>query len=151
AAFGLAAGFAGRDPADPSSVGLPEGWRAQLAFAALRGVLPGDVELKPFSGVIKGGEHSLTFDALKGKLGGGDATASRGGRQSGAGVRLNAGIQLPSVEGSSLGSGALAMPAGGTSARVTLAGQGRSAPAMLGALSGDGVVTLDHARIPGRD
>ncbi|HRO00004.1 MAG TPA: AsmA-like C-terminal region-containing protein [Nitrobacter sp.] len=151
AAFGLAAGFAGRDPANPWSVGLPEGWRAQLAFAALRGVLPGDVELKPFSGVIKGDEHSLIFDALKGKIGGGDAMASLDVRQTAEGVALNVGIQLTNVEGSSLRYGALAMPAGRTSARITLASQGRSVSAMVGALSGDGVVTLDHARIPGLD
>lgn len=150
-AFGLATGFAGHDPAEPSSVGLPEGWRAQLAFAALRGVLSGDIELRPFSGVVKGDDHSLTFETLKGKIGEGDATASLQVRQVAEGVALNAGIQLTSVEGSALRYGALAMPAGRTSARITLASQGRSASAMVGALSGDGVVTLDHARISGLD
>ncbi|GEC16353.1 membrane protein [Nitrobacter winogradskyi] len=149
--FGLAAGFAGRDPADPSRVGLSEGWRAHLTFASLRGVLPGDVELRPFSGVIKGDEHSLTFDTLKGKIGDGDATANLDIRQTAEGVALNAGIQLTNVEGSSLRYGALAMPAGRTSARITLASQGRSASAMVGALSGDGVITLDRARISGLD
>mgnify|MGYP006355442357 CR=1 FL=1 len=80
--FGLAVDFGGRDPAEPLNVGLPEGWRGQLAFAALRGTLPGGAELRPVSGVVKGYDHSLTFDAMKGKIGDGDATAcpeSRGG------------------------------------------------------------------------
>ena len=73
--FGLAVDFGGRDPAEPLNVGLPEGWRGQLAFAALRGTLPGGAELRPVSGVVKGDDHSLTFDAMKGKIGDGDATA----------------------------------------------------------------------------
>lgn len=149
--FGLAVDFAGRDPAEPLSVGLPEGWRGQLAFAALRGTLPGGIELKTVSGVVKGDDRSLTFDAMKGKIGGGDATASLHVRQAAEGVALNASIQFTDVDGSVLRYGALAMPAGRTSARITLASQGRSASAMVGALSGDGVVTLDHARISGLD
>ncbi|EAQ36450.1 hypothetical protein NB311A_20971 [Nitrobacter sp. Nb-311A] len=150
-AFGLAVGAAGRDPAEPLSVGLPEGWRVQLAFAALRGTLPGNVELRPVSGVVKGDGHSLTFDAMKAKIGDGDATANLHVRQTVEGVALNAAVQFTNVEGSALQYGALAMPAGRTSARITLASQGRSASAMVGALSGDGVVTLDHARISGLD
>ncbi len=151
-AFGLAAGFAGRDPAEPSSVGLPKGWRAQLAFAALRGTLPGGIELKPLSGVVKGDDHSLAFDTLKGKIGDGDVTASLHIRQAAdEGATLNADVQFTNVEGSALQYGAMAMPAGRTSARITLASRGRSASAMAGALSGDGVITLDNARISGLD
>ncbi|HEU4805713.1 MAG TPA: AsmA family protein, partial [Nitrobacter sp.] len=40
-AFGFAVGSAGHDTAEPLGAGLPEGWRGQLAFEALRGVLPG--------------------------------------------------------------------------------------------------------------
>lgn len=149
--FGLAVDFGGRDPAEPLNVGLPEGWRGQLAFAALRGALPGGAELRPVSGVVKGDDHSLTFDAMKGKIGDGDATASLHVGQTAEGVALNANVQFTNVEGSALQYGALAMPAGRTSARITLASRGRSASAMAGALSGDGIVTLDHARISGLD
>ncbi|HEU4804960.1 MAG TPA: AsmA-like C-terminal region-containing protein, partial [Nitrobacter sp.] len=150
-AFGFAVGAAGHDAAEPLGVVLPEGWRGQLAFEALRGVLPGGAELRPVSGIVKGDGHSLTFDAMKGKIGDGDATARLDIRQAEDGVALNAKVQLTNVEGSALHYGALAMPAGRASAQMTFASRGRSASALAGALSGNGLVTLERARIPGLD
>jgi large subunit ribosomal protein L24 len=46
---------------------------------------------------------------------------------------------------------ALAMPAGRTSLQMTLASQGRSASALTGAISGNGTVTLEAARVSGLD
>jgi large subunit ribosomal protein L24 len=43
------------------------------------------------------------------------------------------------------------MPPSNASAQITLASHGRSASALAGALSGNGLVTLEHARIPGLD
>ncbi|MEH6951194.1 AsmA-like C-terminal region-containing protein [Nitrobacter sp. NHB1] len=150
-AFGLAVGAAGHDPAEPLGVGLPEGWRGQLTFEALRGVLPGGIELRPVSGTVKADGQSLTFDAMKGKIGDGDAAARLDIRQASDGVALNAEVQLTNVDGSALHYGALAMPAGHASAQMTFASHGRSASALAGALSGNGLVTLEHARIPGLD
>ncbi|ABE63515.1 conserved hypothetical protein [Nitrobacter hamburgensis X14] len=150
-AFGLAVGAAGHDTAEPLGVGLPEGWRGQLTFEALRGVLPGGIELRPVSGIVKADGHSLTFDAMKGKIGDGDATARLDIRQAADGVALNAKVQLTNVDGSALHYGSLAMPSGHASAQMTFASQGRSASALAGALSGDGLVTLEHARIAGLD
>lgn len=41
---------------------------------ALRDLLPGSIELQPASGTIRGDGQSLTFDAIKGKIGGGEVT-----------------------------------------------------------------------------
>jgi uncharacterized protein involved in outer membrane biogenesis len=150
-AFGLAIGAAGHDTSEPLGRGLLQGWRGRLAFQALRGVLPGGGELRPVSGVIKGDGQSLTFDNLKGTIGGGEATADVEARQTLNGVALNARLQFSGVDGAVLRYRALAMPAGRASMQMTLASQGRSASALVGALSGSGSLTLESARITGLD
>ena len=110
--------------------GLVKGWRGKVAFQALRGVLPGGSELQPVSGVVKSDGQSLTFDAIKGKIGGGEATASIDARQSANGIALNASIQFSGVDGTALRYRNLAMPAGRASMQLTLASQGRSASAL---------------------
>jgi hypothetical protein len=75
-AFALAIGAAGHDAAEPLGSGLLKAWRGRIAFQALRGALPGGGELRPVSGSVKSDGQSLTFDAIKGGIGGGEATAS---------------------------------------------------------------------------
>ena len=75
-AFALAIGAAGHDAAEPLGSGLLKGWRGRIAFQALRGALPGGGELRPVSGTVKSDGQSLTFDAIKGGIGGGEATAN---------------------------------------------------------------------------
>jgi large subunit ribosomal protein L24 len=151
AAFSLAIGAAGHDTSEPLGRGLLQGWRGRLAFQALRGALPGGGELRPVSGVIKGDGQSLTFESLKGMIGGGEATADVEAKQTLNGVALNARLQFSGVDGSALRYRALAMPAGRASMQMTLASQGRSASALSGALSGSGSLTLESARIAGLD
>ncbi len=150
-AFALAIGSAGHDAGDPLGGGLLKGWRGQVAFQALRGVLPGGVELRPMSGTVKNDGQSLTFDALKGGIGGGEANANIDVKPDVNGIALNARIQFAGVDGAALHYRALAMPAGRASMQMTLASQGRSASALAGALSGSGTVTLESARIAGLD
>jgi large subunit ribosomal protein L24 len=150
-AFNLAIGAAGRDTSEPLGRGLLQGWRGRLAFQALRGALPGGGELRPVSGIIKGDGQSLTFDNLKGAMGGGEATADIEAKQTPSGVALNARLQFSGVDGSTLRYRALAMPTGRASMQMTLASQGRSASALAGALSGSGSLTLESARIAGLD
>jgi uncharacterized protein involved in outer membrane biogenesis len=149
AAFGLAIGAAGHDTSEPLGRGLLQGWRGRLAFQALRGVLPGGGELRPVSGVIKADGQALTFDSLKGTIGGGEATADIEAKQTLNGVALNARLQFSGIDGAALRYRALAMPAGRASMQMTLASQGRSASALVGALSGSGSLTLESARIAG--
>ncbi|HXO70423.1 MAG TPA: AsmA-like C-terminal region-containing protein, partial [Bradyrhizobium sp.] len=150
-AFGLAIGATGHDTSEPLGRGLLQGWRGRLAFQALRGTLPGGGELRPVGGVIKGDGQSLTFDNLKGMIGGGEATADIEAKQTLNGVALNARLQLSGVDGTALRYRALALPAGRASMQMTLASQGRSASALSGALSGSGSLTLESARIAGLD
>ena len=150
-AFALALGAAGRDAAEPLGAGLLKGWRGQVAFQALRGALPGGVELRPVGGTVKSDGQSLSFDAIKGGIGGGEATATVEARPSPNGIALNARVELKAVDGAALHYRSLAMPAGRVSMQMTLASQGRSASALTGALSGSGTVTLESARIAGLD
>jgi AsmA-like C-terminal region/AsmA family len=150
-AFALAIGATGRDAAEPLGAGLLKGWRGRIAFQALRGELPGGGELRPVSGAVKSDGQSLTFDAIKGTIGGGEATASIDARPTANGIALNARVQLTGVDGAALRYRALAMPAGRASMQMTLASQGRSASALTGALSGNGTVTLESARVAGLD
>jgi AsmA-like C-terminal region/AsmA family len=147
--FALAIGAAGRDAAEPLGAGLLKGWRGHVAFQALRGALPGGGELRPVSGTIKSDGQSLTFDAIKGTIGGGEATASLDAKPAADGIALNARVQLRGVDGAALRYRGLAMPAGRASMQMTLASQGRSASALIGALSGSGTVTLESAGIAG--
>jgi uncharacterized protein involved in outer membrane biogenesis len=150
-AFALAIGTAGHDAAEPLGAGLVKGWRGRIAFQALRGSFPGGGELRPVSGTIKSDGQSLTFDAISGGLGGGEATANLDAKQTANGIALNARVQLSGVDGAALRYRGLAMPAGRASIQMTLASQGRSASALAGALSGSGTLTLDSARVAGLD
>ena len=150
-AFALAIGAAGRDVTEPLGAGLLKGWRGRIAFQALRGVLPGGTELRPLSGTVKGDGQSLVFDAIKGGIGGGEASGAVDIRQGAGGLGLNARVQLDAVDGGALRYRAFTMPAGRASLQMTLSSQGRSASALIGALSGSGTLTLASARIPGLD
>ena len=72
-AFALAIGAAGHDAAEPLGSGLLKGWRGRIAFQALRGTLPGGGELRPVSGTVKSDGQSLTFETIRGGIGGGDS------------------------------------------------------------------------------
>jgi uncharacterized protein involved in outer membrane biogenesis len=150
-AFALAVGAAGHDTAEPLGAGLVKGWRGRVAFQALRGTLPGDVELQQVGGVVKADGQSLVFDDIKGKIGGGEASATIDVRPGANGISLNARLQLSNVDGKALRYRALAMPTGRASLAMTLTSQGRSAAALIGALSGNGTVTLDGAKFAGLD
>ncbi|WFU18330.1 AsmA-like C-terminal region-containing protein [Bradyrhizobium sp. CB3481] len=150
-AFALALGAAGHDAAEPLGTGLVKGWRGKVAFQALRGLLPGGSELQPFSGTVRSDGQSLTFDAITGKIGGGEVSASIDARPGANGIGLNASVQFTGVDGAALRYRNLAMPAGKASLQMTLTSQGRSAQALAGALSGSGTLTLEAARIAGLD
>jgi AsmA-like C-terminal region len=117
----------------------------------LRGALPGGGELRPVSGTVKSDGQSLTFDAIKGGIGGGEATATIDAKPGANGIALNARVQLSAVDGAALRYRGLAMPGGRVSMQMTLASQGRSASALTGALSGSGTVALESTRVAGLD
>lgn len=150
-ALSVALGAAGRDAAEPLTVGLRSGWRGQVAFQALRGVLPGNIEMRPFSGTIRSDGQSLALDGLKGNLGGGALTGSFDARDGANGVSLNARIELAGADAASLRYRDLALPKGRLSLQMALSSQGRSVTALTGALAGNGTVTLDSAEIAGLD
>lgn len=149
--FAAAIGAAGHDATEPLGPGLTGAWRGKVTFEALHGLLPGGTELQPVSGTIRADGQSLTFDAIKGKIGGGEAVASIDARQGVNGLALNANVQLSGVDGSALRYRNLAMPKGRASMQMTLLTQGRSASALTGALSGSGTVTLEALNLPGLD
>jgi large subunit ribosomal protein L24 len=150
-AFALMLGAAGRDATEPFGNGFLKGWRGQVAFQALRGVLPGGSALRPLSGTVKGDGQSLVVDGIKGAIGGGDLSGNIEARSTPGGLALNTRLTLSGVDGAALHYRALAMPAGRTSLQMTLASQGRSASALIGAISGNGTVTLEAARVSGLD
>jgi large subunit ribosomal protein L24 len=148
-AFGVAIGAAGRDAGEPLAKGLLNDWRGRVAFQALRGMLPGGVELRPFAGTIRSDGQSLTLDGLKGGIGGGEMTASIEARNVADGLSMNARIQLANVDVTALRYRNLAVAKGRTSAQMALTSQGRSVAALSGALAGNGTVTLEQAEIAG--
>ena len=151
-AFGWMIGARGQDASEPLGGGALQGWRGQLDFEALRASLPGGAELQPLTGTIKNDGRALTISAIKGKLGGGDLVADIDLKQAAAtGYALGARIEVTGAEGSALRYRGLAMPARKASVKMSLTSQGRSASALEGAVSGDGLVTIDGLRIAGLD
>ncbi|SEM23697.1 AsmA-like C-terminal region-containing protein [Bradyrhizobium sp. OK095] len=148
-ALAMAIGAAGHDGGEPLSAGLLGGWRGRIAFQALRGILPGGLELRPFGGTIRSDGQSLALDALKGGVGGGEMSASFDARNGANGVAMNARIELSNVDATTLRYRDLALPKGRASMQMALTSQGRSLAALTGALAGNGTVTLDSAEIAG--
>jgi hypothetical protein len=147
----LAIGAAGHDQAEPLGAGLIRGWRGRVSFEALSGTLPDGLELRPVGGAIKSDGQALTVENLKGKLGGGDVSATIDARPNANGLALGGRVELANVDGNALHYRSLKMPAGRVSAQLTLASEGRSLQALVSALSGNGAVTLDAASIQGLD
>jgi AsmA-like C-terminal region/AsmA family len=150
-ATALVIGAAGHEPAEPLGAGLFKGWRGHIGFEALSAALPGGIELRPFGGAVKSDGQSLQLEAFKGKIGGGDVSGSLDARSNANGIALNARFELAGVDGAALHYRGLKMPAGRTSAQMTLMSQGRSLEALTGALSGNGTVKLESAVIAGLD
>ncbi|WP_448030232.1 AsmA family protein [Bradyrhizobium liaoningense] len=148
-ALAIAIGAAGHESGEPFSPGLVSGWRGRVAFQALRGMLPGGIELRPFGGTIRSDGQSLALDALKGGVGGGEMSASLDARNGAGGLALNARIELSNVDAATLRYRDLALPKGRASVQMALTSQGRSAAALTGALAGNGTVTLESAEISG--
>ncbi|MGY8706920.1 AsmA-like C-terminal region-containing protein [Bradyrhizobium sp. 18BD] len=148
-ALAMAIGAAGRDAGEPLSAGLLGGWRGRIAFQALRGTLPGGLELRPFGGTIRSDGQSLALDALKGNVGGGGMSASFDARNGPNGIALNLHLDLTNVDATTLRYRDLALPKGRASVQMALTSQGRSVAALTGALAGNGTVTLDSAEISG--
>lgn len=151
AVTGIAFGAAGRDPSSPLGRGWLRGWRGQLAFQALSGALPGGGELRPVSGAVKGDGQSLVLQNATAGIGGGEAALDLDARQTAQGTSFKTRLQLSGVDGASLRYRNLAMPGGKVALQMTLAGEGRSAAGLTGALSGAGTLTLKDARIAGLD
>ncbi|GMO13121.1 AsmA family protein [Bradyrhizobium sp. TM233] len=148
-ALAMAIGAAGHESGEPLSAGVLGGWRGRIAFQALRGMLPGGIELRPFGGTIRSDGQSLALDALKGGLSGGEISASFDARNGANGLALNARIDLSNVDAAALRYRDLALPKGRASVQMALTSQGRSVAALTGALAGNGMVTLDSAEIGG--
>ncbi|MDA9532059.1 AsmA family protein [Bradyrhizobium sp. CCBAU 25338] len=148
-ALAIAIGAAGHESGEPFSPGLVGGWRGRIAFQALRGTLPGGIELRPFGGTIRSDGQSLAFDALKGGVGGGEMSASLDALNGANGLALNARIELGNVDAATLRYRDLALSKGRASVQMALTSQGRSVAALTGALAGNGTVTLESAEISG--
>ena len=148
-AFAVAIGAAGHEASEPLGRGLLKGWHGKIAFQGLRGVLPGGSELRPVSGAILHSGETLTLDDLQGRLGGGELTGNISIAPAAGGVAITARAALKAADGNALSYRGLKMPPGQVSMQATLAGQGRSAQALTGSLSGSGTVTLAGASIAG--
>lgn len=151
AVFALGIGAVGHDAAEPLGAGVLKGWHGRVTFQALSGTLPGGGELRPAGGAIKSDGRTLTVENLKGRLGGGDVSATIDARPGANGLALNGRVELSGIDSAALSYRGLKMPAGRVSAQTTLATEGRSMQALVNTLSGNGTLTLDKASIPGLD
>jgi large subunit ribosomal protein L24 len=148
---GIALGMAGHPATEPLHRGWVQGWRGRIAFQSLRGELPGGTELRPVSGALRGDGQSIMLDDLKAGIGGGQLTGTMEGRHTPDGLTVSARAQLTGIDGRALRYRHLAMPEGRVGLKATLMSRGRSLAALAGALSGNGVVSLENAKIVGLD
>lgn len=146
----VALGSSGRGSSDPFGKGLLRGWRGRVAFQSLRGTTALG-EVRPLSGTIEADGSAVTLQALTGTFAGGQAKADIAARRDSDGIAVTGHLQLSGADGTKLRYRNLAMPAGRAAAELNFAASGRSASALLGAMSGSGIVTLESARINGFD
>ena len=112
---------------------------------------PAAANSRPVSGAIKSDGQSLTFEQLKGNIGGGEASATIDARPDPNGIIINSRLDFSGVDGTALRYRGLKMPSGRSSLQMTLMSRGRSVAALAGALSGSGTMTLESASIAGLD
>lgn len=143
-------GAAGHESTEPFGRGLLNGWRGRIEFSAVRATMPGG-EFRPFGGVLRNDGQALLLEGVSGGLGNGKIQGELAARKSADGVNLTGRIQVTGVDGTVLRHRGLAMPQGRVSAQTSISGQGRSASALIGSLSGNGSVTIEQARFAGLD
>jgi large subunit ribosomal protein L24 len=149
-AVAVALGSGGRSASDPFGRGLLRGWRGRIAFQSLRGTSPFG-EVRPLAGTIESDGSAVTLESLTGTLAGGKARADVAARRDSDGIAVTGHLQLSGADGAQLRYRNLAMPAGRVAAELSFAATGRSASALLGAMSGSGSLTLENAHINGVD
>ncbi|RTL74981.1 MAG: cell envelope biogenesis protein AsmA, partial [Bradyrhizobiaceae bacterium] len=135
---------------DPLAQGLI-GWRGAMAVKADKAILPGGMEAATISGTAQGDGTSISFDNVKGTIGGGAATLSAVIKRSPSESAIDASLKLEQADASALKYRGLQLPPGKASVRMTLATRGRSAAALRNALSGNGVLALTGAQLPALD
>lgn len=146
----LMLGADGRAATDPLAQGLI-GWRGSVAVKADKALFPGGMEAASVSGTMRGDGSSLSFDNVKGTIGGGAATLSAAVKRGASDTAIDASLKLEDADAPALKYRGLQLPPGKASVRMTLATRGRSAAALRNALSGNGVLTLRGAQLPALD
>lgn len=135
---------------EPVSRGLIRRWRGKLAFQAL-GATFGALELRPLSGVLSSDGTALTLDALSGNLGGGTVKGDAFVRENADGIAIEGRLQLANVDGAVLRFGQMAMPPGRVTVQLALQTTGRTPATLISALSGNGTVKIDNAKLASLD
>ncbi len=146
----VALGTGGRSGTDPFGKGLLRGWHGRVAFQSLRATSPFG-EVRPLSGTIEADGSAVTLQSVSGTFAGGQAKADVATRRDSDGIAVTGHLQLSGADGTKLRYRNLAMPAGRAAAELNFAAAGRSASALVGAMSGSGSVTLENAHINGVD
>ncbi|CAM5340869.1 Putative assembly protein OS=Afipia felis OX=1035 GN=NCTC12722_01357 PE=4 SV=1 [Afipia felis] len=146
----LMLGADGRAAADPLAQGLI-GWRGSVTVKAEKAMLPGGMEAAAVSGTMRGDGASLSFDNVRGAIGGGAAALSAAVKRGASDTAIDVSFKLEDADAPALKYRGLQLPPGKASVRMTLATRGRSAAALRNALSGNGVLALREARLPALD
>ncbi len=149
-AIAAALGTDGGSATDPFGRGLLRGWRGRVAFQSLRGTSPFG-EVRPLGGTIEADGGAVTLQSVSGTLAGGQVKADVAARRDNDGVALTGRLQLSGADGARLRYRNLSMPDGRVGGELSFAATGRSASALIGAMSGSGSVTVENTHIDGID
>lgn len=141
-------GATGKDSTAPLEQNVAHGLRGSISLRSAQVRHPRMASLEAFSGTLRSDGQSLTLDNGTGQFAGGAATLNGDVRKLPNGTSANLQVKIEGADASAIRPLNLSLPEAKASLEVSLASQGRSADALLGAMSGVGTVTFKDVRIP---
>jgi hypothetical protein len=153
AATGGSAAAPGQAWSSQPFAGLPfADMRGQIQIEAPQATLAPTLPVTKLRGVIALAPNEISFNDMTGSLAGGNVSGQVSFRATAGGVAARGRFALGSGDASKLiRNGSQAPIAGRVSSQLEFEGAGSSPAALIGALRGNGTVTLEHAQIAALD
>lgn len=140
-------GAIGKESAAPLEPNVANGLRGSIFIRSAKLQTSRMASLEAFSGTLRSDGQTLTLDNGKGQLAGGDAIFSGDVRKSSDGTSINLQMKIAGADAAAIRPFDLSLPEAKASLEISLASRGRSADALVGAMSGVGTVAFKDIRI----
>jgi large subunit ribosomal protein L24 len=134
---------------DPLARGVAGRWRGRIGVSAPEATLFAGTSARALAFTLQGTAQGVDVDALTASMGEGALAGRLHLQRTDDGLALDAEATLRNANAGALRHHALALAGGRADVRLSIAGKGRSHAALLGALNGEGQVSLRDARLAG--